>query len=281
MRKPCPSDLTEEQWEIIQPLILVNTVGRPRTVEVREVLYTIFSLIRSGCQWDMLPHDLPPRSTVHDSSSQWRCDGNWQEIMDALRRRVRVAVGKGPSPSAGSSVSPTVKATESVDGRGADGDQKVTGRKRHIVVDTLGWLLVVVVTTTSAADGTSALEVRARLSAEHRSRRELLWAASMDQNHRLEGWLEENVAGSRIEGVRRPPWSKGEVKLPRRWVVEPTFAWLGLYRRNRRGDERSAGSSEAMIKVSSIHRMLRLLKPPTSKKPVPFKYRELQGKITG
>ena len=94
MRKPYPSDLTDEQWEIIQPLIPVNTVGRPRTVEMREVLNAIFYLNRSGCQWDMLPHDLPPRSTVHDYYHQWRCDGTWQEIMDALRRMVRVAVGK-------------------------------------------------------------------------------------------------------------------------------------------------------------------------------------------
>jgi putative transposase len=148
-------------------------------------------------------------------------------------------------------------------------------------VDTLGLLLVVVVTVASADDGTTAPEVLGRLTAEHRSRLELLWADSKYHNHRLNGWLVETRAGYRIEVVSRPPDSEGYVKLPRRWIVERTFAWLGRYRRNSRDYERSAGSSEAMIKVSSIHRMLRLLKPGPSKKAVPFRYRELQENVTG
>ena len=102
MRKAYPSDLTDRQWAIIEPLIPVNTVGRPRQVCMREVLNAIFYLNRSGCQWDMLPHDLPAKSSVYDYFAQWRDDGTWQRIMDALRRAVRTAVGREPSPSAGS-----------------------------------------------------------------------------------------------------------------------------------------------------------------------------------
>jgi putative transposase len=281
MRKPYPSDWTDAQWELIKPLIPVNTVGRPREVEMREVLNTIFSLNRSGCPWDMLPQDLPPKSTVPDSYLQGRSDGTWQEILDALRPKVRVAAGKEPSPGAGSIDSPTVTATASADGRGDDGGPKVTGRKRHLIGDTVGLLLVVVVSVASAADGTFAPQVLGRRSEEHRSRWEFLWADSKDHNHHLHGGRVETGAGDRIEVVSRPPGSEGYVKLPRRWVVERTFAWLGRYRRNSRDYERCTGSSEAMIKVSSIHRMLRLLKPDLSKKPVPFKYRKLQEKVTG
>jgi putative transposase len=281
MRKPYPSDLTDQQWEIIDPLIPVHRVGRPRTVNMREVLNTIFYQAKSGCQWDMLPHDLLPKSTVFDYFSQWRDDGTWQTITDALRQKVRVAADRQPSPRVAYIDSQTVKATPIAEDRGFDGGKLITGRKRHILVDSLGLLLVVLVTVANADDGTTAPKVLARLTAEHQSRLEVIWGDTKYHNHALEGWLVAHPGGYRIGVVGRPAGSVGYVKLPKRWVVERTFAWLGWYRRLSRDYERYADSSEAMVQVSSIHRMLRRLKPDPSKKPVTFKYRKTQENNTG
>ena len=283
MRKPYPSDLTDEQWAVLGPMIPINTDGRPRVVDMREVVDAILYLDRSGCQWDMLPHDLPAKSTVYDHFARWRDDGTWARIQEALRRRVREAAGRDPAPKVGCIDSQTVKGAEVGGTRGYDGGKKLRGRKRHIIVDSMGLLLAVLVTAANLDDGTHAPHVLARLTAEQCIRLEAVRGDAKYRNHSLAAWLagDDRTGTYVVEVVERPAGSVGFVKVAKRWVVERTFAWIGRSRRNSRDYERLERSSEAMIMVGSIHRMLRTLKPDLCNPPAPFKYRENQELVTG
>jgi putative transposase len=265
MRKAYPSDLTDAQWDRVTDLFGPASTGRPRAVNIRDVVDAIFYVNRTGVQWRYLPHDFPNWELVYAYFRKWGQDGTWECLLSFLREGVRVQAGREPTPSLGCVDSQSVKGTECGGAHGIDGHKKINGVKRHILVDTMGLLIAVVVTAASVTDARAARVVFQRAQAVGLPRLEKVLADHVYGYEGLPEWTAAHT-GFRLEITRQEATSQEAGKkrfkvIKWRWVVERTFAWLGRYRRNSRDYEKLPQTSESMLKISSIQLMLRRLSP--------------------
>ncbi len=261
-----PSDLTDDQWALIEPMVPVKPGGRPAKHPRRRIVEAILYVNRTGCSWRQLPHDFPPWDTVYWYFQRWNTNGTTDRIHDALRDAARDAAGRDPMASAGIVDAQSIKGADTVGrgSRGYDAGKKTNGRKRHVVVDTLGLLVVVLVTAASLQDrdGGRLVLDKARMRMPSIA---LVWADG--------GYAGRCVAFAHrmlhivLEIVKKPAGQRTFEVLPRRWVVERTLSWLVRCRRLARDYERLPSHAEAMIKWSMIGLMTRRLAPAAGRRP--------------
>ena len=257
-----PTDLTDSQWHLIKDWLPPPAgTGRPR-LDLREVLNAICYVLKGGIQWRLMPTDFPKWQSGYSHFRRWRKGGIWRRVHDALRARARRTAGRHKHPTAGCLDSQSVKTTAEAapETRGSDANKRVTGRKRHVLTDTTGLLLIAAVTPANVQDKAGALAALRRLGGGGKKLRRV-WADGAYRTERgnLASWVERH--GISLTAVERPAGQRGFSVLPRRWVVERTFAWLSRSRRLSKDYERLAETSEALIYIAMMRLMLRRLTP--------------------